>query len=585
MSAIGAVMALLLLQSTQAYRPAPVINVPTGLGGMAAHIAANRGRIFNAADFGAVDDDSTNNTAAFSACLDALVAAGGGRMVLPRTKLGIYRGNIIIPPVDEWATVEIVADVPPAPAFGTVGALQFCSNCSHVVIHSLEKSGPAVISVTSSAPRQFSSVFIDIQNIEVRTYDNSAISGIDILWAQQCNLLNVFINTGTYGVQATQPTYGTAGLITPADNNGAYTMLRNIVVTGYTNGIVCNEHTDGDGIVVAENINGLSFSSANHASRFARVGAYRNSYNIAVQGRHGFVIQELAIETVGPGQSDAKNAWQKTVADVHDPANQSYADIVYWVVEGAVGPVTTWSMVGAANVQARRLGSPPACRLKSDDMAAHIAANGGRIFNAADFGAVDDDSTNNTAAFSACLDALVAAGGGRMVLPRTKLGIYRGNIIIPPVDEWATVEIAGSLQPPPIVGTVGKETFCSNCSHTVVQSLEKSGPAVIFVSPAPGQYASFSSAFVTIRDLEVRTYDNPSISGIDLGYAQQCSLQNVFVNTAVYSVQAGQPTHGTSGIVTPFVNNGAYTMLRNIAVSGYFNGIVCNEHTDGDGMC
>ena len=213
-----------------------------------------------------------------------------------------------------------------------------------------------------------------------------------------------------------------------------------------------------------------------------------------------------------------------------------------------------------------------------------VPTGGGRIFNAADFGAVDDDSTNNTAAFSACLDALVAAGGGRMVLPRTKLGIYRGNIIIPPVDAWATVEIVGNLQPPPIVGTVGKETFCSNCSHTVVQSLEKSGPAVIFVSPAPGQYASFSSAFVTIRDLEVRTYDNPSISGIDLGYAQQCSLQNVFVNTAVYSVQAAQPTHGTSGIVTPYINNGAYTMLRNIAVSGYFNGIVCNEHTDGDGM-
>ena len=212
-----------------------------------------------------------------------------------------------------------------------------------------------------------------------------------------------------------------------------------------------------------------------------------------------------------------------------------------------------------------------------------VPTGGGRIFSAADFGAVDDDSTNNTAAFSACLDALVAAGGGRMVLPRTKLGIYRGNIIIPPVHEWATVEIVGNLQPPPIVGTVGKETFCSNCSHTVVQSLEKSGPAVIFVSPAPGQYASFSSAFVTIRDLEVRTYDNPSISGIDLGYAQQCSLQNVFVNTAVYSVQAAQPTHGTSGIVTPYINNGAYTMLRNIAVSGYFNGIVCNEHTDGDG--
>ena len=60
---------------------------------------------------------------------------------------------------------------------------------------------------------------------------------------------------------------------------------------------------------------------------------------------------------------------------------------------------------------------------------------------------------NNTAAFSACLEALIAAGGGRMVLPVSRLGIYRGKIIIPPVGpatkpptSWATVEIVGGAQ-------------------------------------------------------------------------------------------------------------------------------------------
>eukprot|EP01043_Picozoa_sp_COSAG02_P052468 COSAG02_NODE_5658_length_4148_cov_2.339837_3_plen_413_part_01 len=399
---------LLLLQCALAFRPAS----GESNGGVPIDTTI-AGRVFSATDFGAVDDDSTNNTAAFSACLDALVAAGGGKMVLPRTKLGIYRGNIIIPPVREWSTVEIVGGVAPTPVFGTVGKSTFCANCSHVVIRSLEQSGPAVISVTPPQPGHFSMVFVAVQNIEVRTYDNPAIAGIDFLWAQQCNALNVFINTGVYGVQASKPTNGVAGLITPADNNGAYTMLRNVVVTGYDSGIICNEHTDGDGLVVSENINGLSFSSANHASRFARVGAYRNTYNIAVKGRHAFAIQELAVETVGPGQTQPENVWQKTLADVNDPANQSYADISYWVVEGNVGPVSTWTVVGAANVQARRLGSaPPVCRLKSDDTTSGImGATGGQVFSATDFGAVDDDSTNNTAAFSACLDALVAAGG------------------------------------------------------------------------------------------------------------------------------------------------------------------------------
>ena len=56
------------------------------------------------------------------------------------------------------------------------------------------------------------------------------------------------------------------------DASGAFTMLRNVVVSGYFTGIVANEHTDGDGIVVAENVNGLQFVKANHASRFGRVG-------------------------------------------------------------------------------------------------------------------------------------------------------------------------------------------------------------------------------------------------------------------------------------------------------------------------
>ena len=251
-----------------------------------------------------------------------------------------------------------------------------------------------------------------------------------------------------YAVVTAQPTHGTSGLLTPVCNNGAYTMLRNVVVSGYFNGIVCNEHTDGDGIVVAANVNGLSFSKvcccqtllpgaqelmqttlalppldstgahpsnhrfccccarqlnvrpshtsqAFHASRFGRVGAYRNTYQVDVTGAHGFAIQQLAIETAGPcvsttpthtptdrlahtrshtncrrwlcrGQTTPANAWQKTIADINDPKNLSFADISYWVVEGNVGPVATFTKVGGASIQARRIGAAPACPLKTD---------------------------------------------------------------------------------------------------------------------------------------------------------------------------------------------------------------------------
>ena len=62
--------------------------------------------------------------------------------------------------------------------------------------------------------------------------------------------------------------------------------------------------------------------------------------------------------------------------------------------------------------------------------------------------------------------------------------------------------------------------------------------------------------------------------------------QNIFVNTAVYAAAIPfAPTHDHSaGVVTPHVGNGAMSLLRNVIVTGYFTGIVCNEHTDGDAI-
>ena len=50
--------------------------------------------MFNVLEYGAVGDDETDNTEAFSACLKAVIEAGGGRMYLP---VGVYRGNITDP--------------------------------------------------------------------------------------------------------------------------------------------------------------------------------------------------------------------------------------------------------------------------------------------------------------------------------------------------------------------------------------------------------------------------------------------------------------------------------------------------------
>lgn len=404
---LGLMLPLLLLASTAQIsppmaHPAAPAPVAVGAGAPARPLKSDDDRIFRATDYGAVDDGETNSTAAFSACLAALVAAGGGKMVLPHTKLGIYRGNIVIPPSNAYISVEITGDVRPMPLVGSVGKYCLCGinasscqesaaasgrnvrafpadSCDHVVVQSLEKSGPAVISATydPSGFAGFSAVFVIITNLEVRTYDNPAISGIDVGNAQQCNIENVFVNTAVYSVQASKPTHATSGIITPRINNGASTsaILRNIAVSGYYNGIVVNEHTNGDAIGCDCNFNCLNVSNANHASRFGRVCANRNAYGVSVAGRHGFSVQQLDIEHAGPGQTKPANEWQKTIADINDPHSLSDADVTYWVVEGAVGPAKAnvngtfpsgaQLKIGGNNVQTRRVGAPPVTELEA----------------------------------------------------------------------------------------------------------------------------------------------------------------------------------------------------------------------------
>jgi hypothetical protein len=323
------------------------------------HSAVAKRRDFNVLNYGAAGDDKTDNTAAFSACLKELIDNGGGRMFLPA---GVYRGRIVIPTLSKsqsnWITVEIAGDGEPTPVYGTVGAFPFQTNGT--IIKSLAQTGPAVISASGSPQplyAEFSGVYVVLKNLDVRTYDDPRIGGIDLGHAVQCRIENVFINTGIYNVQSSKPTHRTSGLITPACNNGALTILRNVVVTGYDTGIVVNEHTDGDNINLASDINGLEFPFAHHASRFGRVGAQRCTYALTVTGKHGFSIQQLDIEIAGKGQTDSKNEWQATICNINDPKNLGIADINYWVVEGDFGAIDKFTRHGGASIRARRIGS------------------------------------------------------------------------------------------------------------------------------------------------------------------------------------------------------------------------------------
>ncbi|MDT8390614.1 MAG: hypothetical protein RRC34_08925 [Lentisphaeria bacterium] len=130
-----------------------------------------------------------------------------------------------------------------------------------------------------------------------------------------------------------------------------------VEIAGYHTGILVNEHTDGDNLNLASNVNGLQFAFGHHASRFGRVGSQRCANTIVVSGRHGFCIDQLDIEIAGPRQTDKHNAWQATQFNLNDPDNLGSGDLNYWVVEGNVGTVETFTRHGGKGIRARRIGA------------------------------------------------------------------------------------------------------------------------------------------------------------------------------------------------------------------------------------
>lgn len=216
-----------------------------------------------------------------------------------------------------------------------------------------------------------------------------------------------------------------------------------------------------------------------------------------------------------------------------------------------------------------------------------------KVYNVKEYGAIGDGvntperRTTNTAAFIAAIQAVQAAGTGCVLVPH-------GHFFVNPIHlpgipgiisldgiGYRTVEIRGEDVPNLYYGTVGD--FSLPIGGCIVECPSTTPGQAVFVQDAYN--GDFSGCHLRIANLDVRTYNNPVISGIHAGWAAQFSAENVQVTNGLYSVASSLPTTATSaGIITPYHNNGANIVLRNVAVSGFYTGVVAHEHTFADYM-
>ncbi|MDV2458057.1 hypothetical protein CMU99_06900 [Elizabethkingia anophelis] len=212
------------------------------------------------------------------------------------------------------------------------------------------------------------------------------------------------------------------------------------------------------------------------------------------------------------------------------------------------------------------------------------ARAGGLSFK--DFGAKCDGVTNDTQAFKDAINYLISIGGGKIYLPPGEMLINQSEI---PrngnPNTFMTIEAYGDYTPTGVFGSVG--SIAINRKNSFIKCLDTNydpDKGVIYTTMGTGSAWDYSYMTLVLRNIGIRTSNPSKINALNLTNFQQVVLENVNIDNGVYGGQADEPSYRTHGVAMPQVNNGAYCYMKNISVSGFYDGMIPREHTVGDNL-
>lgn len=212
--------------------------------------------------------------------------------------------------------------------------------------------------------------------------------------------------------------------------------------------------------------------------------------------------------------------------------------------------------------------------------------SGTETINIFDYNGVGSGTNDDTPQFNQAVLDLISIGGGKIILPDSKTFAV-SNIEIPPLaDNWIPIEFDGLVNPSIRFGTIGSyPNINENRGATIFSFADNPSKGIINVQPyTASAFDPFSAVHLVVKNLNIRSLENPNTLGINAEYAYSLIVENVDINTGVYNVQAEFPTNFTTGIFTPKVNNAGFTDLRNVGISGFRVGITVGEHTSANNV-
>lgn len=212
-----------------------------------------------------------------------------------------------------------------------------------------------------------------------------------------------------------------------------------------------------------------------------------------------------------------------------------------------------------------------------------------RVMGVSWFGTVADGTTDDTTAVQRAINMAVRLKVATVFFRRSDNEYKVTNLNIPvvnydPVGGLQTIEFLGAAGPSSMFGTLPDAAFHMSTAGSIIKTASTTGGALLTVTQTAHGGYNFSWVKLVLRNMGFRLNDNPSIACIDATWAQQFVCEGVMIDTGVFSTSASKPTHSAAtAILTPGINNGALTYIRNTHISGFYDGIGVNEHSDIDG--
>jgi hypothetical protein len=208
------------------------------------------------------------------------------------------------------------------------------------------------------------------KDLTIRVPPNPQWHGVDCGWCTNFAHENLVVDTGrSWGDGSNplsegpiiQPTNaGVVGVIMPGEGNGGVSRSRDLLVSGFYNGLRHSEHFDGDRVTLAKNVVAHIPTDGWHSSRIGRESLYWNKYGIQPQNNNAsHPITPLYIDELDFEEDPVGGNWYTGVYQINDPSNLLRGRAHFRRMVPASGPSSVLRRRGAAFFNTTPLATPP----------------------------------------------------------------------------------------------------------------------------------------------------------------------------------------------------------------------------------